>query len=100
MILDTEAAVMANFEFLGQTDVDLDDDDELNDDMDESGDLDDQEEIRSAKRKNKVNKRLKTKFVKLYLYRIFTLCLIMEYYCMLKIRIVIDTLKLCDRFYI
>ncbi|XP_075225036.1 connector of kinase to AP-1 [Lycorma delicatula] len=53
MILDTEAAVMANFEFLGQTDVDLDDDDELNDDMDESGDLDDQEEVRNAKRKTK-----------------------------------------------
>lgn len=34
MILDSEAAVMANFEFLGQTDVEMSDDDDVSDDLD------------------------------------------------------------------
>ncbi|RZF32490.1 hypothetical protein LSTR_LSTR014225 [Laodelphax striatellus] len=37
MMLDTEAAVMANFEFLAQAEVDLDDDDDDDDDMDHLG---------------------------------------------------------------
>ncbi|XP_039284880.1 striatin-3 isoform X2 [Nilaparvata lugens] len=51
MMLDTEAAVMANFEFLAQAEVDLDDDDDDDDDMDQvegggggGGAQDDQEE--------------------------------------------------------
>lgn len=34
MMLDTEAAVMANLDFLSNTDVDMDDDDEMSDDVD------------------------------------------------------------------
>ncbi|XP_028147840.1 striatin-3 isoform X1 [Diabrotica virgifera virgifera] len=34
MILDTEAAVMANLDFLSNTDVDMDDDDDMSDDVD------------------------------------------------------------------
>lgn len=53
MILDTEAAVMANFEFLGQADVDLDDDEDMSDDLDDQGD-DDQDDVKTARRKGKV----------------------------------------------
>lgn len=55
MMLDTEAAVMANFEFLSGADVDMEDEDGLEDDIDESGDVGD-ETIRpssAAKRKPK-----------------------------------------------
>uniref|UniRef100_A0A1L8DXR1 Putative cell-cycle nuclear protein n=1 Tax=Nyssomyia neivai TaxID=330878 RepID=A0A1L8DXR1_9DIPT len=38
MILDSEAAVMANFEFLSQTDVEMSDDDEIGDELDLIGD--------------------------------------------------------------
>ncbi|XP_055684897.1 striatin isoform X2 [Lutzomyia longipalpis] len=38
MILDSEAAVMANFDFLSQTDVEMSDDDEIGDDLDLIGD--------------------------------------------------------------
>lgn len=34
MILESEAAVMANFEFLGQTDVEMSDDEEISDELD------------------------------------------------------------------
>lgn len=37
MILDSEAAVMANFEFLAQTDVEMSDGDEISDDLDMVG---------------------------------------------------------------
>jgi hypothetical protein len=53
MILDTEAAVIANFEFLSQTDVDMDDDDDMSDDL-EPPDDDDQDDVKTAKRKGKV----------------------------------------------
>ena len=53
MILDTEAAVMANFEFLAQADVDLDDDEDMSDDLDDQGD-DDQDDVKTARRKGKV----------------------------------------------
>lgn len=59
MMLDTEAAVMANFEFLSGADVDMEDEDGLEDDLDESGDVGD-ETIRpssTTKRKAKVNKK-------------------------------------------
>lgn len=51
MILDSEAAVMANFEFLGQTDVEISDDDEISDDCD-MGD-NDESDIKTSKRKIK-----------------------------------------------
>lgn len=55
MILDTEAAVMANFEFLAQADVgDLDDDEDMSDDLDDQGD-DDQDDVKTARRKGKVS---------------------------------------------
>nr|CAI5854598.1 unnamed protein product [Callosobruchus analis] len=43
MILDTEAAVMANLDFLSNTDVDMDDDDDMSDDVDieQSDDMED-----------------------------------------------------------
>lgn len=53
MILDTEAAVIANFEFLSQTDVDMDDDDDMSDDL-EPPDDDDPDDVKTAKRKGKV----------------------------------------------
>ncbi|PNF17621.1 Striatin-4 [Cryptotermes secundus] len=52
MILDTEAAVIANFEFLSQTDVDMDDDDDMSDDL-EPPDDDDQDDVKTTKRKGK-----------------------------------------------
>lgn len=53
MILDTEAAVIANFEFLSQTDVDMDDDDDMSDDL-EPPDDEDQDDVKTTKRKGKV----------------------------------------------
>lgn len=51
MILDTEAAVMANFEFLGQTDVEMSDEDEIADDLDMV--VSDDNDLKTAKRKTK-----------------------------------------------
>lgn len=51
MILDTEAAVMANFEFLGQTDVEMSDEDEIADDLDMV--VSDDSDLKTAKRKTK-----------------------------------------------
>lgn len=58
MILDTEAAVIANFDFLSQTDVDMDDDDDMSDDL-EPPDDDDQDDVKTAKRKGKVTLRMR-----------------------------------------
>lgn len=52
MILDTEAAVMANFEFLQHTDGEMSDDDDMSDDLDMVGDGDDSD-VKTAKRKPK-----------------------------------------------
>lgn len=49
MILDSEAAVMANFEFLGQTDVEISDDDEISDDCDMGEN--DETDMKTSKRK-------------------------------------------------
>lgn len=51
MILDTEAAVMANFEFLGQADVEMSDEDEIADDLDMV--VGDENDSKTAKRKTK-----------------------------------------------
>ncbi|XP_059614600.1 striatin isoform X2 [Phlebotomus argentipes] len=48
MILDSEAAVMANFEFLSQTDVEMSDDDEIGDELDLIGE--DGGDVKTAKR--------------------------------------------------
>lgn len=48
MILDSEAAVMANFEFLSQTDVEMSDDDEIGDELDLIGE--DGSDVKTAKR--------------------------------------------------
>jgi striatin 1/3/4 len=39
MILDSEAAVMANFEFLAQADVEMSDEDDMSDDLDGNIDI-------------------------------------------------------------
>lgn len=53
MILDTEAAVMANFEFLSNVaDVDMEDDDDMSDEADVDG-TDEMDEVKTAKRKSK-----------------------------------------------
>lgn len=52
-MLETEAAVMANFEFLAQADVEMDDDDDMSDDLDDTGDLEDQDELRAPKCKTR-----------------------------------------------
>ena len=51
MMLDTEAAVMANLDFLSNADVDMEDDDDMSDDVDiePSDDLDD--DVKVVKRK-------------------------------------------------
>lgn len=51
MILDSEAAVMANFEFLGQTDVEMSDDDEISDDLDMV--VGEESDVKTTKRKAK-----------------------------------------------
>lgn len=48
IILDTEAAVMANFEFLGPTE--MSDDDEISDDLEMVDDGDDEADIKRHKR--------------------------------------------------
>ncbi|XP_054261722.1 striatin-3 isoform X1 [Macrosteles quadrilineatus] len=53
MILETEAAVMANFEFLSQADVEMDEDDDICDELDDSQDIEEQEEMRTTKRKQR-----------------------------------------------
>ncbi|GLH12177.1 Lissencephaly-1 homolog [Gryllus bimaculatus] len=52
MILDTQAAVMASFDFLAQSVADMDDDDDMSDDLDEAQD-DEQDDVKTAKRKGK-----------------------------------------------
>ncbi|KAL0266514.1 UNVERIFIED_CONTAM: hypothetical protein PYX00_009027 [Menopon gallinae] len=51
MVLETEAAIMANFEYLGHDDVEMDDEDGA-DDIDDQQD-DDQDDVKSAKHKGK-----------------------------------------------
>lgn len=51
MILDSEAAVMANFEFLGQTDVEMSDDDEIADELDMV--VGEESDVKTTKRKAK-----------------------------------------------
>ncbi|KAK6640649.1 hypothetical protein RUM44_012346 [Polyplax serrata] len=51
MMLETEAAIMANFEYLGHDDVEMDDED-MGDDLEDQQD-DDQDDIKSAKHKSK-----------------------------------------------
>lgn len=53
MILDSEAAVMANFEFLSQSDVEMSDDDEISDEFEiREGD---ETDLKTSKRKTKGN---------------------------------------------
>lgn len=51
MILDSEAAVMANFEFLGNSDVEMSDDDGISDDLDMV--VGDESDVNTTKRKAK-----------------------------------------------
>lgn len=52
MILDSEAAVIANFEFLAQADSEMSEDD-MDDMSDEIGDSDDTTDMKTTKRKAK-----------------------------------------------
>lgn len=56
MMLETEAAIMANFEYLGHDDVEMDDED-MGDDLEDQAD-EDQDDIKAAKHKSKVHKIL------------------------------------------
>lgn len=53
MMLETEAAVMANLDFLSNTDVDMEDDDDMSDDveLETPDDLDD--DVKAVKRRGK-----------------------------------------------
>lgn len=53
MILDTEAAI-ANLDFFSTTDVDMEDDDEMNDDVDVEA-TDDMDEVKALKRIGKLD---------------------------------------------
>lgn len=55
MMLDTEAAVMANLDFLGNTDVDMEDDDEMNEDVDIEPTEDMVDEVKAFKRIGKLD---------------------------------------------
>ena len=61
MILDTEAAVMANFDFLAQegVGVEVDDEDDMSDDMDDNTD-DDVDDSAAKRDKNKAKVRLRS----------------------------------------
>lgn len=52
MILDSEAAVIANFEFLAREDVEMSDDDDVSDEIDVVGDSEDTD-MKTTKRKAK-----------------------------------------------
>lgn len=52
LIADAEVAVMANFEFLGPTDVEMSDDDEITDDLDMVSDGE-ETDVKTSKRKTK-----------------------------------------------
>ncbi|XP_049288109.1 striatin-4 isoform X3 [Anopheles funestus] len=54
MILDSEAAVIANFEFLAREDVEMSDDDDVSDEIDVVGDSD-ETDMKTTKRKAKGN---------------------------------------------
>lgn len=60
MMLETEAAVMANLDFLTNTDVDMEDDDDMSDDVDiePSDDIDDDENIKRQRRKGRFSLKL------------------------------------------
>ncbi|XP_046664068.1 striatin-3 isoform X1 [Homalodisca vitripennis] len=58
MILETEAAVMANFEFLSQADVEMDEDDDICDELDDTQDMDEQDEITAPKSRRKARPKL------------------------------------------
>lgn len=57
MLLESEAAVLANFEFLAQADVEMSDDDDMADDLDLANDVvtneDESSDVKTAKRKAK-----------------------------------------------
>lgn len=50
MILDTEAAVMANFAFLAQTDVEMSDDDDISEDLDMVTGENEDSDVKTTKR--------------------------------------------------
>lgn len=50
MMLDTEAAVMANLDFLSNTDVDMDDDDDMSDDVDNEPTDDIEDDVKLGKK--------------------------------------------------
>ncbi|KAG8311142.1 hypothetical protein J6590_048733 [Homalodisca vitripennis] len=58
MILETEAAVMANFEFLSQADVEMDEDDDICDELDDTQDMDEQDEITAPKSRRKARPKV------------------------------------------
>jgi hypothetical protein len=63
MMLDTEAAVMANLDFLSNADVDMEDDDDMSDDVDiePTDELDD--DVKVVKRKGNLHRFCPVPFV-------------------------------------
>lgn len=62
MIMDTEAAVMANFEFLAQEGVegvDVDDEDDMSDEMDDAGDDDSDDATSVAAKRGKIKAKVR-----------------------------------------
>lgn len=53
MLLESEAAVLANFEFLAQADVEMSDDDDMADDLDLVANMD-ESNVKTAKRRTKM----------------------------------------------
>lgn len=52
MVLETEAALMANMDFLTNTDVDMEDDDDMSDDVDLDPNDDMDDDVKAVKRKS------------------------------------------------
>lgn len=51
MMLDTEAAVMANLDFLSNADVDMEDDDDMSDDVELEAPDDIEDDVKSVRRR-------------------------------------------------
>lgn len=66
MIMDTEAAVMANFDFLAQegVGVEVDDEDDMSDDMDDTTDEDAEDASTAAAKRGKMKAKVRYVFIR------------------------------------
>lgn len=63
MMLDTEAAVMANLDFLSNTDVDMDDDEDMSDDGDMDPNVEMEDEVKPNKKGDNIIRTCLNMFV-------------------------------------